>query len=86
MKRFYLILALGLAALARAQNPENEIPNFNFDDFYVEPKFSLSVGARLLSGASVGFGGTGVIPYSQALVDPDATGVLRIYHDGIVGA
>ena len=84
MKRFSLILALGLTASVYAQNPENEIPDFNLDDFYVEPKFSLSVGTRLLSGASVGFGGSGAIPFSQNLVDPDATDVVRVYHDGVV--
>src|SRR5690606_32981919 len=84
MKRFFLILSLGLTASVYAQNPEDEIPDFNLDDFYVEPKFSLSVGTRLLDGASVGFGGSGSIPFTQNLVDVDATGVVRIYHDGVV--
>ncbi|MFZ9683110.1 MAG: hypothetical protein ACO3DQ_07905 [Cephaloticoccus sp.] len=84
MKRFLSILFLGLAASAYAQNPEDEIPNFDLDDFYVEPKFSLSVGTRLLSGSSIGFGGTGVITSQQAIKDVDATAVVREYHDGLV--
>lgn len=84
MKRIFPILALGLAALAHAQNPENEIPDFDMDDFYVEPKFSLSVGSRLLNGSAVSFGGQGVIAPLAELKDPLALDVVREYHDGLV--
>ncbi|MCC6416595.1 MAG: hypothetical protein IT582_11855 [Opitutaceae bacterium] len=84
MKRFYLFLFLGLAALARAQNPENEIPTFDLDDFYVEPKFSMSVGTRLLDGSKVAFGGQGVIAPLAALKDVTDLDVVREYHDGLV--
>lgn len=84
MKRFYPILALGLTALVHAQNPENEIPDFDLDDFYVEPKFSLSVGSRLLGGSEVSFGGQGVIPSLVELKDISALDVVREYHDGLV--
>ena len=85
MKKLYLLVFVGLASLASAQsNPEDEIPIFNLDDYYVEPKFSLSVGVRALSGSKTSFGGHGLVESVQNSEDEFATNVIRYYNDGTV--
>lgn len=84
MKKFYLLAFLTLASLCSAQNPEDEIPDFDFDDYFVEPKFSLSVGVRALSGSKASFAGQGLVQSTQAYGDASATGIDRAYHDGAV--
>ena len=84
MKKFYLLAFLTLASLSRAQNPEDDIPNFNFDDYFVEPKFSLSVGTRTLNGTKSSFAGQGLVQSSQSISDEVSTDVVRSYHDGVV--
>lgn len=83
----YLIVFLGLLSFCHGQsgNPEDAIPNFDLDDYYVEPKFTMHVGVRMLSGAKTSFGGQGgiVSSYSQ-LQGAQETGVVRGYHDGSV--
>ncbi len=85
MKKFYLLVFLGLTTFCRAQsNPEDEIPNFNLDDYFVEPKMSLSVGVRALTGSKVSFAGGGVVKSTRDIGDETATDVIRNYHDGLL--
>ncbi len=83
----YLLLFLGLTSVcfgAGRGNPEDEIPNFDLDDYYVEPKFSMHVGFRGLTGAKTSFGGTGLVVSFAQLQDATSTDVVRGYHDGSV--
>lgn len=86
MKQLYCALFLVLAAMCRAQSGEETIPIFDLDDYYVEPKMTMSVGFRGLSGPTMSFsGGTGVtssISSIQGMGDANATGIERNYHDG----
>lgn len=86
MKRLYCVFFLVLAAAGRAQSGEDTIPVFDLDDYYVEPKMTLSVGFRGLSGPKMSFSGstgiTNTISSIQGMGDPDATGIERNYHDG----
>jgi hypothetical protein len=84
MKKFYLLAFLSLASFCRAQNPEDDIPNFDLDDYFVEPKFSMTVGTRTLSGSKVSFAGQGLVQSSQAISGEFDTDVVRTYHDGVV--
>src|SRR5690606_40906067 len=85
MKQRILFLFLGLTAICRAQsNPEDEIPIFNLDDYYEEPKMTLSVGMRLLGGSKAAFSGNGVISSVSSIGDITDTDVSRNYHDGYV--
>lgn len=90
--RLALVVFASAAALARAQDeqqqrPPTEIPDFsNLDDYIYEPKSILTYGFRMLSGAKLKFFGSGRLATSE---DPGAaTGanVNRAYHDGTVGA
>jgi len=83
----YLLLFLGLSSIcfgAGRGSPEDEIPNFNLDDYYVEPKFSMHVGVRALTGAKTAFRGTGFVTSFSQLQDATSTDVVRGYHDGVV--
>ena len=90
--RLALVVFASAAALARAQDeqqqrPPTEIPDFsNLDDYIYEPKSILTYGFRMLSGAKLKFFGSGRLATSE---DPGvATGanISRAYHDGSVGA
>lgn len=86
MKQLYWLVFLGLATLCAAQsNPEDEIPTFNLDDYYVVPKFTMSIGARVLTGSKATFGGSGQFSSTQNVGDVTSTGVVRNYHDGTIG-
>lgn len=86
MKRFYCVLFLVLAAIGRAQSGEDSIPIFDLDDFYVEPKMTMSIGFRGLSGPKLSFSGaagvTSSISSIQGMGDATVTGIERNYHDG----
>ncbi|MBP6506386.1 MAG: hypothetical protein KA257_02375 [Opitutaceae bacterium] len=89
MKQLYCLVFLCLASLCTAQsNPEDAIPVFNLDDYYVEPKMTLSVGFRALTGPKLSFSGspgvTSVVESIQGNGDVNATGIVRNYHDGFV--
>ncbi|MCF7686697.1 MAG: hypothetical protein K9M98_05475 [Cephaloticoccus sp.] len=85
MKKLYLLVFVGLASLGSAQsNPEDEIPIFNLDDYFVPPKMTMTVGARALTGSKVAFGGQGVVTSIQSIYDEFTTGEVRNYHDGTV--
>jgi hypothetical protein len=85
-----LLVFAGAAGLAYAQDEERrappvEIPDFsNLDEYIYEPRSTVTIGVRRLSGAKTSFQGQGKIPAAE---DPGAiTGanLLRVYHDGSV--
>jgi hypothetical protein len=86
MKLLPCLAFLGLAAVCTAQS--DDIPIFDLDDYYVEPKMNLSVGFRGLTGPKAAFSGsagvTSVIQALQSQGDPNATGIVRDYHDGYI--
>ncbi len=89
MKQLYCLVFLALASICAAQsNPEDTIPIFNLDDYYVEPKMTMSVGFRGLTGPKVSFSGsagvTSTVSSVQAQGDVNATGITRGYHDGYI--
>ena len=85
MKQLYLLLFLVSATFCAAQsNPEDEIPVFDLDDYFVQPKFTLSVGVRALTGSKASFGGQGVVSSIQDIHDETSTDAVRNYHDGVI--
>jgi hypothetical protein len=83
----YLLTFLALSSIsfgAGRGNPEDEIPNFDLDDYYVEPKFSMHIGFRGLTGPKTAFRGTGFVTSFAQLQDAVSTDVVRGYHDGTV--
>src|ERR1044071_2636272 len=76
---------LALAQEEERRAPPIEIPDFsNLDEYIYEPKSTVRLGFRHLSGAKTRFSGQGHIPSPE---DPGAaTGanLTRIYHDGSV--
>lgn len=94
MKQFRLafLLFTFAAGLMRAQDeqqsrqPPTEIPDFsNLDEYIYEPKSTLIVGMRYLSGAKTQFFGTGTLAAPEPASDATSTNVQRTYHDGTVG-
>ncbi len=91
MKKGFLALCAltALSAYGQGQQSNPEDMNLSFDTdailFMTEPKYTLSLGARSLSGVKTNFGGTGQV--ASELRNGDATGhrVTRFYHDGAVG-
>jgi hypothetical protein len=68
--------------------PPEEIPDFsNLNEYIYQPKTTLNVGIRNLSGVKATFGGSGIIPIpsTDTLVDPTLANVARVYHDGTIG-
>jgi len=85
MKKLSLLAFLGLTTLCVGQsNPEDIIPTFNLDDYFVQPKFTISVGARALTGTKTTFGGQGLLETTQGFGDSTSTSVIRNYYDGAV--
>jgi len=86
MKFFRCLAFLAFATLAHAQ--QDEIPIFDLDDYYVEPRMNLSFGFRGLTGPKLSFiGAPGVVSTVRSAVepgDPNATGIVRLYHDGYI--
>src|ERR1041385_2495784 len=91
--RAALVVFATVLSVARAQQdddqsrrtPPVEIPDFsNLDEYIYEPKSTVTLGFRHLSGAKTKFAGTGKI------VSPEDPGALaganleRVYHDGAV--
>ena len=70
------------------QKAPEEIPDFsNLNEYVYQPKTTLNLGYRNLSGVKATFRGNGIIPIPNAdqLVDPTQVNVGRTYHDGAVG-
>lgn len=85
MKQRSLLVFLSLATLCAGQgNPADEIPDFDLEDYYVEPKMTLHVGVRALTGSKTAFGGQGFVSSHTQLQDTTSTDVVRRYHDGVV--
>ena len=92
MKHFRLALVVFASVLnfARAEDQENhapptEIPDFsNLDEYIYEPKSTLNLSMRRLSGAKTTFSGTGSIPTANAPGPATGTGFQRTYTDGAV--
>ncbi len=92
MKHFRLALVIFVSALglARAQDeqsrqPPTEIPDFsNLDEYIYEPKSTLIVGFRFLSGAKTQFSGHGSLAAPEAAFDATTANLSRVYHDGTV--
>jgi hypothetical protein len=93
MKHFRLALVLFASALGlvRAQEesqnrqPPTEIPDFsNLDEYIYEPKSTLIVGFRYLSGAKTQFFGRGTLAAPELATDATTANLRRIYHDGAV--
>lgn len=86
-----VLLFASVIALAHAQDddqqqqkPPTEIPDFsNLDEYIYQPKSTVILGFRHLSGAKTEFFGGGSIP---ALVDPAPGDGGRYYNDGAVRA
>lgn len=87
MKQKLCLLFLVLAATCRAQD-EDAIPMFDLYDYYVEPKMTMSIGFRGLSGPKLSFSGsagiTTTVSSVQGMGDATASGVPRNYHDGYI--
>lgn len=93
MKHFRLALVVFASALGlvRAQDdqqsrqPPTEIPDFsNLDEYTYEPKSTLLISLRRLSGAKTQFYGKGTLAAPEAATDATTANLLRVYHDGSV--
>ena len=70
------------------QKAPEEIPDFsNLNEYVYQPKTTLNMGVRNLSGVKASFAGNGIIPIPDAEVeiDPTLVNVAHTYHDGAVG-
>lgn len=87
-KRFIALCLLTATAGYAEQDSEPEPPSnlfFDTDVYIYEPKFTISYGARALTGAKSSFSGSGKITDSfQAVGGVTGTGEARTYHDGAV--
>lgn len=88
--RLFLVVFAAALGLARAQDEQNrqpptEIPDFsNLDEYVYEPKSTLIVGMRYLSGAKTQFSGSGKLAAPEDAGDATTANLLRTYHDGKV--
>lgn len=93
MKQLRLLLALfaTAASLGHAQDEERrappvEIPDFsNLDEYIYEPKSTVTLGMRRLSGAKTSFAGQGRITPPEDAGPATGANLTRVYHDGTVG-
>lgn len=83
---FVLVCAIGTAhAQDERTPPPPQIPDFtNLDDFIYEPKSTVSVGVRLLTGATTSFEGGGQIATPTNPGPETGDDVSRSYRDGSV--
>lgn len=90
MKQLRLALFAAAAGVMFAQDEERrappvEIPDFsNLDEYVYEPKNTLTIGIRRLSGAKASFSGQGRIPAPEEPVAATGANLARVYHDGSV--
>jgi hypothetical protein len=90
--RAALVVFAAAVSLARAQDedqsrrtPPVDIPDFsNLDEYIYEPKSTVTLGFRHLSGAKTSFSGKGRILAAEDPGPPTGANIQRIYHDGIV--
>jgi len=72
----------------KEQRAPEEIPDFsNLNEYVYQPKNTLNLGVRYMSGVKATFGGTGIIPIpaTEVEIDPTLVNVAHVYHDGAVG-
>ena len=70
------------------QKAPEEIPDFsNLNEYVYQPRTTLNLGVRSMSGVKATFAGNGIIPIpdAEAEIDPTLVNVARTYHDGAVG-
>jgi hypothetical protein len=94
MKYLRLALVIFASALevAHAQDegeerhaPPTEIPDFsNLDEYIYEPKSTVVLGFRHLSGPKTKFSGHGTINAPESPGDATSANIARVYHDGSV--
>src|SRR3954470_16603566 len=92
--RAALVVFAATLSLARAQDddesrrtPPVEIPDFsNLDEYTYEPKSTVTLGFRHLSGAKTKFSGQGKLVAPEDPGPATGANLQRIYHDGAVHA
>lgn len=90
--RLALVAFATAVSLVRAQDeqraqPPTEIPDFsNLDEFIYEPKSTVTLGFRHLSGAKTSFSGKGTLSAPENNGAATGGNVRRSYHDGGVSA
>jgi hypothetical protein len=88
--RLALVVFASSLGLAYAQDEERrappvEIPDFsNLDEYIYEPKSTVTLGIRRLSGAKTSFSGQGKINAAEDPGPVTGANLLRAYHDGSV--
>jgi hypothetical protein len=91
--RAAVVVFASLLSFARAQDEEDqsrrtppvEIPDFsNLDEYIYEPKSTVTLGFRHLSGAKTKFSGQGSIASPENPGPATGANLDRIYHDGSV--
>lgn len=81
------ILALGVAHAQDQERraPPIEIPDFsNLDEYIYEPKSTVTLGFRYMSGAKTSFSGQGSLAAPENPGEATGANLLRVYHDGMV--
>ncbi len=80
------LLSIAYAQDEEARRPQTEIPDFsNLDEYIYEPKSTVHLSFRMLSGAKADFSGTGQILAPEGALPEAGVDVRRDYHDGFVG-
>src|SRR5688572_27458742 len=88
--RLALVVFASALGLAHAQDEERrappvEIPDFsNLDEYIYEPKSTVTLGIRRLTGAKTSFSGQGKINAAEDPGPLTGANLLRVYHDGSV--
>jgi hypothetical protein len=89
--RLALLVFASTLGLARAQDeeerraPPTEIPDFsNLDEYIYEPKSTVTIGIRHLSGPKTQFAGQGRIVSPEDAGPTTGNNITRNYHDGTV--
>jgi hypothetical protein len=88
--RLALVVFASALGIARAQDderraPPTEIPDFsNLDEYIYEPKSTVTLGFRHLSGAKTTFSGRGSVPAPEDPGPKTGANLFRLYHDGSV--
>lgn len=85
---FAFVSAIGVAHAQDEEErraPPTEIPDFsNLDEYIYEPKSTVTLGFRYLSGAKTSFAGTGRLVSAADPGPETGADVTRTYQDGIV--
>src|SRR6185295_17797700 len=84
---FAFVSTLGLASAQDEERraPPVEIPDFsNLDEYFYEPKSTVTFGFRYISGAKTSFSGRGRLPSPEDPGLASGANLKRVYHDGAV--